>query len=174
MMSIHVRLGKPKNVLAGFSFDYSISTSFVFFFALSTSPDVRDLFTFGLGEFVAPVDDWGAVFVESEVFARSAGPSTPDGRKNEAPCIEEDCRKSVPTPAMLKIRLFTSLEESLLDFFDCLVVREAVPVDDIECGRIFFDCSLACWSMLSGGAASVFELEAWKRSHDGKLDDPMM
>lgn len=150
----------------GVSFDYSITASLVFFFALSTSPDVRDLFTFSLGEFVAPVDDRGVAFVESDVVARAAGPSTPDGRKNEVPCIE-DCRKSVPTPAMSKITLFASLEGSLLAFLDCLVVREATPVDDIECGRLFFVCSLASWSMFSGGAASVFELETWKRSHDG-------
>lgn len=37
--------------------NYSISVSLVFFFASFTSPDVRDLFTFGLGELIAPVED---------------------------------------------------------------------------------------------------------------------
>jgi hypothetical protein len=103
---------------------------------------MRDLFTFGLEELVAPVDGWDAVFVGLEVLAGSAGPSTPDGRKKVVPCIEEDDLKSVPTPVMSKMRLFASLEGSLVDFFDCLAVREAV-VDDIECGRLFFVCSFA-------------------------------
>jgi len=127
----------------GISFDYSISVRFFFFFGLSASPAVRDLFTFGLEELVAPVDDWVAVFVGLEALAGSAGPSTPDGRKNVFPWIEEDCLKSVPTPVMSKIRFFASLEGSLLYFFDCLAVREAMPADDIECGRLCFVRSLA-------------------------------
>lgn len=143
-MSIQLRLGNRRTYLhgPGVSFDYSISASFVFFCDLSASPAVRDLFTFGL-EVVVPVDPWDAVFVGLEVLAGSAGPSTPDGRKNAFPCVEEDCLKSVPTPVMSKIRFFASLEGSLLGFFGCLVVREAMPVDDIECGRLFLVCSFA-------------------------------
>jgi len=103
----------------GVSFGYSICVSFVFFCDLSASPTItmRDLFTFGLEELVAPVDGWDAVFVGLEVLAGSAGPSTPDGRKKVVPCIEEDDLKSVPTPVMSKMRLFASLEGSLVDFF---------------------------------------------------------
>ena len=127
-----------------FSLDYSISVSFVFFFGLSASPAVRDRFTFGLGEFVTPVDNWGAVFVGCKVLAGSAGPSTPDGRKKVVACIEEDCLKSVPTPVMSKMRFFANLAGSLLAFFDCLAMREVVPIDDIECGRLCLVCSVAC------------------------------
>ena len=143
-MSIQLRLGNRRTYWRGpgVSFDYSISVRFFFFFGLSASPAVRDLFTFGLEELVAPVDDWVAVFVGLEALAGSAGPSTPDGRKNAFPGIE-DCLRSVPTPVMSKIRFFASLEGSLMDFLDCLAVREAMPVDDIDCGRPFFVCSLA-------------------------------
>lgn len=172
MMNIHVGPSATRtNPLAGLRFDHSISVSFVFFFGLSASPDVRDLFALGLAESLAPVDDSSAVLVERRVLAGSAGPSMPDGRKNVAipiPCVEEDCRKSVPTPVMSKMTFFASLEGSLVDFFDCLAVREPIPVDDIECSRLFFVCSVACWSAASGGAASVaVELEAWQRGHDG-------
>lgn len=170
MMNIHVGPSATRtNPLAGLRFDHSISVSFVFFFGLSASPDVRDLFALGLAESLAPVDDSSAVLVERRVLAGSAGPSTPDGRKNVAiPCVEEDCRKSVPTPVMSKMTFFASLEGSLVDFFDCLAVREPMPVDDIECSRLIFVCSVACWSAASGGAASVaVELEAWQRGHDG-------
>lgn len=142
MISIRLRLGNRRTYCTspGVSFDYSISVSFVFFFGLSASPATRDLFTFGLGEFVAPVDDWGAVFVGLEVLVGSAGPSTPDGRRNAVPCIEEDCLKSVPTPVMSKMIFLASLEGPRLDFFDCLAV---MPADEIECGRLFFVCSPA-------------------------------
>lgn len=142
MISNQLRLGNRRTYLRGpgISFDYSMSINFVFFFGLSASPAVRDLFIFGLGELVAPVDDWGAVFVGLEVLAGTAGPSTPEGRKKAVPGIEEDCLKSVPTPVMSKIRFFASLEGSLLDFLDCLAV---MPVDDIECGRLFLVCSVA-------------------------------
>lgn len=109
---------------------------------------------------MGPVDDWAA-FERVEIMAGSAGPSTPDGRRNAVSCIA-GCLKSVPTPVMSKIRFLAFLEGSLLDFLACLAVREALPVDDIECGRNFFVCSAASGTMISGGAAFAVELEAWK------------
>lgn len=51
-----------------------------------------------------------------------------------------ECLKSVPTPVMSKMIFFASLEGCLLDFFDCLAVWTGTPEDDIERGRLVFDC----------------------------------